>query len=490
MTRVLVFVALALTVSAQAPSPTASEWTLDNLTRVGGHVATAIGEPRVVDTPVGRAIEFDGVDDGLIVEANPLDGLERFKIDVLVQPAPDGLEEQRFLHIEEPVTENRALMELRHVPGGAWAFDAYLKYGDAQLTLLDRARTHESNAWHIATLAFDGRTMSAYVDGQRDGSGAVAFHALKGGRTSVGVRQNKVSWFKGRVRSVRVTTGEDQAPEIPLWPEGVPGIKPSAAPELISEGRVSGVHVPTLTYYAPPPGSANGTAIIVCPGGSYARLAIANEADAVTGRLVASGVSVFVLKYRLSEYGYPAPLQDVLRAIRLLRSRSAEFGLRPDRIGVFGASAGGHLAAMAATLYDEADGRTGDGLDRVSARPDFVALLYPVVTMKPPFAHRDSVRNLLGERPAASLVNRLSVESAVTPSTPPMFLVHTADDQSVPLENSLLLYGALRKAGVPAELHLFDRGAHGFGAAQNLGTTSAWRDRLDDWLRARGLLTR
>jgi len=180
--------ALALTVSAQAPSSTSSEWTLDNLTRIGGHPATAIGTPAIVETPVGRAIEFDGVKDGLIVEANPLDGLDRFKIAVLFQPASDGLEEQRFFHVEEPGTENRALMELRHVPGGNWAFDTYLKYGDAQLTLLDRARTHQARAWHIATLAFDGRTMSAYVDGQRDGSGAVAFHALRGGRTSIGVR--------------------------------------------------------------------------------------------------------------------------------------------------------------------------------------------------------------------------------------------------------------------------------------------------------------
>src|SRR5262249_12051807 len=162
----------------------------------------------------------------------------------------------------------------------------------------------------------------------------------------------------------------------------------------------------------------------------------------------------------LVEYGHPAPLRDVLRAIRLVRSRAAEFGLRPDRIGLFGASAGGHLAASAATMFDAAEGKTGAALDAVSARPDFVALQDRVGTMKPPFAHADSVRNLLGANPSAALVERMSIETAVTKSTPPLFLVHTSEDKTVPIENSYLLASALRAAGVSVESHFYERGAH------------------------------
>jgi acetyl esterase/lipase len=215
---------------------------------------------------------------------------------------------------------------------------------------------------------------------------------------------------------------------------------------------------------------------------------MANEAAGVTEPLLRHGVSVFVLKYRLVEYGHPAPLQDVLRAVRLVRARADEFGIARDRVGVFGASAGGHLAAAAATLHGAADGRTGTSLDATSGRPDFVALLYPVITMRDPFAHADSRRNLLGEQPSAELLERLSLETQVTTAAPPVFMVHTAEDRSVPLENSLLFYQALRRAGVPTELHLYENGAHGFGTRGGLGSTSGWVDRWIEWMRAHGWL--
>ncbi len=190
----------------------------------------------------------------------------------------------------------------------------------------------------------------------------------------------------------------------------------------------------------------------------------------------------------MSEFGHPAPLQDVLRAIRLVRSRASEFGVREDRIGVFGSSAGGHLAASAGTLYPDAAGKTGAALDRISARPDFMALLYPVVTMDGPFVHAGSRRNLLGTAPVPALVELMSVEKQVTKDTPPAFLVHTAEDASVPVENSVMLYQALRRAGVPVEMHLYEKGPHGFGTAAGLGPTSEWPKRFEEWLRARGLL--
>lgn len=275
---------------------------------------------------------------------------------------------------------------------------------------------------------------------------------------------------------------------IQLWPEGVPGAKPGGGAEQVKADRISNVHVPTLTYYPAPRASATRTAIVVCPGGGYQILAAGHEGVDVAKRLNAMGVSAFILKYRLKEYGHPAPLQDVLRAIRIVRSRAAEFGLAPDRIGVIGFSAGGHLAATAATLYDAPDGRTGAPLDAISARPDFAALIYPVITMKGPHAHAGSRRNLLGETPEPTLVDRLSPELQVTKDTPPAFLVHTAEDKGVPLENSLVFYQAIRAAGGSAELHLYERGPHGFGLGQDLGPASDWPARLEAWMRGHGWL--
>lgn len=274
---------------------------------------------------------------------------------------------------------------------------------------------------------------------------------------------------------------------IPIWPEGVPGARRTGERRVV-DGRVYNVQDPTLTFVAPEVGRATGTAVIICPGGGYARLSIVNEAAGVAAGLHALGVATFVLEYRLADYGHPAPLQDILRAVRFVRSKATEFGVRPDRIGVMGASAGGHVAATAATLYDAPEGRTGAALDTTSARPDFVALLYPVITMRDPFAHRDSRTNLLGASPPESLVARMSLETQVTANTPPVFLVHTAEDKTVPLENSVLFYQALRRAGVPAELHLYERGAHGFGMTQGLGPTSQWFQRFAEWMRAHGWL--
>lgn len=279
----------------------------------------------------------------------------------------------------------------------------------------------------------------------------------------------------------------ESARTIPLWPEGVPGATPNRGDERIVDGRISNVRSPSLAYYEPLASPAH-TAVIVSPGGAYARLAMANEAEGVLEPLRRQGIAVFVLKYRLAEFGHPAPLQDVLRAVRLVRSRASEFNVRPERIGVFGASAGGHLAAAAATLHDAPEGRTGHPLDSVSARPDFVALLYPVITLRGPFTHTDSRRNLLGGRDDAALLERLSLDTQVTGQTSPAFLVHSAEDRSVPLENSLLFFQALRRAGVPAELHFYERGEHGFGTRTDLGPTSGWLERWFDWMRAHGWL--
>lgn len=281
-----------------------------------------------------------------------------------------------------------------------------------------------------------------------------------------------------------------EAQVIPLWPEGVPGRKPDAAPEYEKDGRIYNVQNPALYYFPGDPAKANGTAVIICPGGGYVRLAVGPEGGDLGGWLRSLGVTTFVLKYRLAEFGHPAPLQDVLRAIRIVRSRAKEFGIDPHRLGLFGGSAGGHLAACAGTLYDHPAGRTGAPLDAVDARPDFLMLVYPVISMDDDIVHAQSREALLGQHPDPALQNLLSVEKHVTARTPPTWLMHTQEDKGVVPENSLRFYAALLRAGVPAELHIYEKGAHGVGMKPGLGTTSDWPQQAAAWLKMRGLLER
>ncbi len=192
--------------------------------------------------------------------------------------------------------------------------------------------------------------------------------------------------------------------------------------------------------------------------------------------LNARGIAGFVLKYRLGpRYHHPAPLDDVHQALRYVRAHAAEFHIQTDRVGVWGFSAGGHLASTAATHFDAA------------TRPDFAILSYPVITFEPPYAHMGSRKNLLGAEPDPKLVHELSNETQVTAQTPPTFLFHTSGDKGVPAENSVMFYMALRKAGVEAELHIYERGPHGVGLAPMDPVLSSWPARLEDWLKLRGL---
>ena len=203
--RGFLFSLIVLVPSLNASAQTAVVWNFDNLSIIGGQAVTVVGTPRVVDTDRGKAIDFNGSTDGLFFEVNPLAGLSRFTVEVEFQPAPDGAEEQRFIHFQEANTENRVLVELRTLPGGSWCLDTYLRYNQAERTLIDRSAAHPSAAWHTARLTFDGQTMKHYVDGVLEQSGDVAFKPLGAGRTSVGVRQNRLYWFKGRIRQIRIT---------------------------------------------------------------------------------------------------------------------------------------------------------------------------------------------------------------------------------------------------------------------------------------------
>ncbi len=266
-------------------------------------------------------------------------------------------------------------------------------------------------------------------------------------------------------------------PVLPLWQNEAPGAKGTA-----DEDR------PTIAVYKASGENRVPTAAVVCPGGGYVHLAMDHEGIQIAEWLNNLGISAVVLKYRLGpKYHYPVELWDVQRAIRYVRAHATEFGASPDRIGVWGFSAGGHLASTAGTHFDEGDPKASDSIDRQSSRPDFMILAYPVVTMEEPYVHRGSLHALLGDNPDPKLVKLLSNETQVTARTPPTFLFHTSDDSVVPVENSVDFYLALRKAGVPAEMHIYLKGKHGVGLAQNDPVLRTWPDRLADWLKVQGL---
>lgn len=279
-----------------------------------------------------------------------------------------------------------------------------------------------------------------------------------------------------------------QAGVVPIWPEGVPNARQQPGPEIADGERIRNVSAPTLAVYPAAMDRPSGSAVIICPGGGYQFLSNTREGQQYAQWLSSLGITAFVLKYRLADYGHPAPLQDVLRAIRLVRSQAARYGIAPDRIGVMGSSAGGHLAASASTLFDHPAGRTGATLDAVSARPDFAILMYPVISMEGPAAHADSRQALLGAAPSPALVQLMSPEKQVGANTPPTLLIHSQDDGLVPAENSILYFQALTRARVPAEMLVFERGGHGMAMRPGNGTASRWTRRAEEWLRERKLI--
>ncbi len=284
-----------------------------------------------------------------------------------------------------------------------------------------------------------------------------------------------LGWLSSPVFSQQTAS---EPPWTLLWEKGAPG--------ALSDGEAD---KPALRIYLPEKAKAVGTGIVVCPGGGYGTLALGHEGQQIAEWLNSLGIAAFVLRYRLGpRYHHPAPLQDAQRAIRYVRMHADTFGIAADHIGIWGFSAGGHLASTAGTHFDAGNPEAPDPIDRVSCRPDFMILAYPVISLATEYAHAGSRRNLLGNAPDPKLVENLSNERMVTPQTPPTFLFHTNEDKGVPAENSVLFYLALRKAGVPAEIHIYERGNHGVGLAPKDPVLSTWSGRLADWLKVRGML--
>jgi acetyl esterase/lipase len=263
-----------------------------------------------------------------------------------------------------------------------------------------------------------------------------------------------------------------------LWSRGAPG----------AVGQED-ADKPTLSIYLPPAERTTGTAVVVCPGGAYRALAMDHEGRQVAEWLNSFGVAAFVLKYRIApRYHHPAPMMDAQRGVRTVRARAREWGIDPARIGILGFSAGGHLASTAGTYFDAGQPEADDPIDRAGSRPDFMVLVYPVISFTTEYTHQGSRNNLLGPSPSAELLHQFSNETQVTPQTPPTFLIHTSGDKGVPAENSVLFYLALRRANVPAEMHIFEEGEHGFGLAPQDPVLSAWPNLCKAWMERRGLL--
>ena len=275
-----------------------------------------------------------------------------------------------------------------------------------------------------------------------------------------------------------LTTQAETSPAFPLWPGGAPGA-------LGTEDK----DIPTLTPYLADPATATGAAIVICPGGGYGGLAPHEGVD-YARFLNEHGISGFVLKYRLGSAGYrhPIMLEDAARAVRTVRARVAEWQLDPKRIGIMGSSAGGHLASTLLTHFDDGKANDSDPIERVSSRPSLGILCYPVITMGE-FTHQGSKANLLGKDPLPELVRNLSNELQVTKETPPTFLWHTWEDGAVPVENSLQFAAALRKAGVPFDLHIYQKGQHGIGLGSNKWDPEhrhPWTQDCVFWLKTQG----
>jgi acetyl esterase/lipase len=229
--------------------------------------------------------------------------------------------------------------------------------------------------------------------------------------------------------------------------------------------------------------------VVIAPGGGYVNLAMEKEGAAYARWLNARGVAAFVLRYRLGpKYHHPVELGDAQRAIRWVRAHAAEYGIDAERVGMWGSSAGGHLTATAGTHFDGGDPAAVDAVDRQSSRPEFLILAYPVITFEQPELHRGSKLYLLGENPDPKLEEMLSNETQVSKETPPTFLFATTDDPVVPVMNSVMFYSALVKAGVPAEMHLFQHGGHGAGLAAADPQLNVWPDLLAKWMRERGYM--
>jgi acetyl esterase/lipase len=291
-----------------------------------------------------------------------------------------------------------------------------------------------------------------------------------------------------------ITNSYSQNPVLKVWPKGIPGsIRNDTYSEKVTEingipSRYEKVTDPSLTVFLPSAEKATGTAVLICPGGGYGALAFDHEGIAIAKWLNDNGIAGFVLKYRLPsdlimKDKSVGPLQDAQEAIRIIRRNEAHWKINPQKIGVIGFSAGGHLASTLSTHFAE---KVYEVNDTISGRPDFSLLIYPVISFDSSFTHKGSRNNLIGVNPSADAIRHFSNELQITVKTPPAFLVHSADDKGVPARNSIVYFEGLVKNNIRAEMHIFQKGGHGYGLASNKGTESSWPELCINWIKANG----
>jgi len=294
--------------------------------------------------------------------------------------------------------------------------------------------------------------------------------------------------------SFLTVTLKAQISTLPVWPDGIPGSIRDASyieSSTITDGvitRWAKVTDPAITVSLPPENKATGIAVLICPGGGYANLAFNHEGNAIAKWLNDNGIAGIILKYRLPsdlimKEKSVGPLQDAQEAMRIIRRNAKKWNIDPRKVGVIGFSAGGHLASTLSTHFAE---KVYEPKDTTSARPDFSILLYPVITMDASFTHAGSRRNLIGDNPSEETIRHFSNELQIKAETPPAFLVHSGDDNGVPVKNSIVYYEGLLRYKIPSELHIFQKGGHGYGLAENRGTHSAWPELCISWLKASG----
>jgi acetyl esterase/lipase len=280
--------------------------------------------------------------------------------------------------------------------------------------------------------------------------------------------------------SISTLNSFGQHMKINLWPDGkIPLSIKTDIQEVVESTdivRISKVQVPQLEVYIPNKKGATGQAVIICPGGGYSRLAYDWEGTDIAKLFNAHGIAAFVLKYRLpdslsSSAPDQVPLLDAKQAMQIVRTRAAEWNINPNKIGIMGFSAGGHLAATLSTHFDH------------STRPDFSILIYPVISMDKNIAHMGSRNNLIGMHPTEEMIKLYSNELQITAQTPPTFLLHATDDNAVPVENSIRFYQGLQKNKVPVEMHIFPSGGHGFALALGKGALEKWPELLLNWMK-------
>jgi acetyl esterase/lipase len=286
-----------------------------------------------------------------------------------------------------------------------------------------------------------------------------------------------------------------QTKVIDIWQSKVPGAIPNPDYKLVVDSsnnwiKMRNISNPMLDMYPAPAGKSNGTAVIICPGGGYWALAIKHEGSEIAAWLNSIGITAFVLKYRLPDNSMMTdkaigPMQDAQEAVRIVRRHAKEWNIKPDKIGIMGFSAGGHLASSLSTHFSE---KTYEPADSTSARPDFSLLIYSVISMDSSITHSGSRDNLLGEKPSKEVVKHFSNELQVSKQTPPAFLVHSIDDDAVPVQNSINYAMALKKFNIPCELHVYQTGGHGYGLGRSSNTESSWPEACKKWLRAKGFL--